>query len=127
MQKHIKWVRNEEGGARADLSGADLSRADLSGANLSRANLSGADLSRANLSRANLSGANLSGADLDYACWPFHCGGSKAKVSAKLIYQFCAHIYTLEVTDADDKEFKAFILKYAQKSHRAKDLGIPDA
>ena len=64
---HLKWLRSEPGGSRANLSGADLSRADLSGANLSGANLSRADLSGANLSRADLSGANLSGADLSRA------------------------------------------------------------
>ena len=77
LDKHLKWLRDEDGGERAnlswaDLSGANLSRADLSGANLSRAilsgaNLSGAILSGANLSRAILSGANLSGADLSGA------------------------------------------------------------
>ena len=82
LDKHLKWLRGENGGKRADLSGADLSRADLSRADLSRANLSGADLSRAdlfganlfgadlfgaNLSRANLSGADLSRADLSRA------------------------------------------------------------
>ena len=77
LKDHLKWLNDEDGGARADLSRAnlswanlsraDLSRADLSWANLSRANLSGADLSRANLSRANLSGADLSGADLSWA------------------------------------------------------------
>ena len=87
LDKHLKWIRGENGGKRANLSradlfganlsGADLSRADLSGANLSRADLfganlsgadlSGADLSGADLSRANLSGADLSGADLSRA------------------------------------------------------------
>ena len=62
LDKHLKWLRGENGGKRADLSGADLSRA-----NLSWANLSGADLSRANLSWANLSWANLSGADRSWA------------------------------------------------------------
>jgi hypothetical protein len=60
--KHIKWLRGESGGERANLSRANLSEADLSGANLS-----GADLSRANLSEADLSGANLSEADLSEA------------------------------------------------------------
>ena len=59
LEKHLKWLRNEDGGERADLS-----EADLSGANLSRANLFGADLSRANLFGADLSGANLFGANL---------------------------------------------------------------
>jgi uncharacterized protein YjbI with pentapeptide repeats len=72
IDAHGKWLRNEAGGSRADLSGAYLPRAYLSSANLSRADLSGAylssaDLSGANLSRANLSGANLSGADLSGA------------------------------------------------------------
>ena len=69
LDKHLKWLRDEDGGERANLSRADLSRANLSGANLSWANLSmanlfGADLSRADLSGANLSRANLSRADL---------------------------------------------------------------
>ena len=37
LDKHLKWLRNEEGGSRADLSGANLSGANLSGANLSGA------------------------------------------------------------------------------------------
>ena len=87
LDKHLKWLRDEDGGKRAvlsranlsgadlsranlsgaDLSGANLSRADLFGADLSGADLSGADLSGANLSRANLSGADLSGANLSRA------------------------------------------------------------
>ena len=67
LDKHLKWMRDEDGGERANLSGADLFGADLSGANLSRADLFGANLSGANLSRANLSGADLSRADLSRA------------------------------------------------------------
>ena len=64
---HAKWLREEDGGEQADLSGANLSGANLSEANLSGANLSGANLSEANLSEANLSWANLSGANLSRA------------------------------------------------------------
>ena len=49
LDKHLKWLRCEEGGERANLYGADLSRA-----NLSRANLYGADLYGANLSGATI-------------------------------------------------------------------------
>lgn len=63
-EKHILWLNNEEGGERADLSGADLSGADLTGVNLSGADLYGADLSRADLYRADLSGADLYEANL---------------------------------------------------------------
>ena len=75
IKSHGRWLRNEEGGERANLSDADLSDADLSdadlrdaylrGAYLSGANLRGAYLSGADLSDANLSGADLRGADLD--------------------------------------------------------------
>ena len=64
LELHKKWLNSEDGGKRADLSGADLSGANLRGANLSRANLWDANLSGANLRGANLSGADLSGADL---------------------------------------------------------------
>lgn len=43
LDKHLKWLRNEEGGERANLSEADLYGADLYGAILSGANLSGAN------------------------------------------------------------------------------------
>src|SRR5574343_533617 len=74
LDKHGKWLKNEDGGCRANLSyanlssanlsSADLSSANLSSANLSYANLSYADLRYADLSYANLSSANLSSADL---------------------------------------------------------------
>ena len=72
LDKHKKWLNNEPGGEKANLSYADLhsanlSSADLSSANLRYANLSSADLSSANLSYANLSYANLSYANLSYA------------------------------------------------------------
>ena len=37
LDKHLKWLRGEEGGERADLHGADLRSANLSSANLSYA------------------------------------------------------------------------------------------
>ena len=40
IASHGKWLRCENGGERADLSGADLNGADLNGANLSGADLS---------------------------------------------------------------------------------------
>jgi hypothetical protein len=76
LAEHRKW-RLGEGGARANLAGADLAYADLAGANLAGAdlayadlagaNLAYADLARADLAGANLAGANLAGADLAYA------------------------------------------------------------
>ena len=59
LEDHLKWLKDEEGGKRADLRSANLRSADLRSANLSGANLSGADLSGANLSGANLRSADL--------------------------------------------------------------------
>lgn len=42
LDKHRKWLKNELGGARADLSSANLRGANLYGADLSSADLSGA-------------------------------------------------------------------------------------
>jgi hypothetical protein len=63
LKNHTAWLR-DEGGERADLSGANLSGADLSGADLRGADLRGADLRWADLSGADLRWADLSGADL---------------------------------------------------------------
>jgi hypothetical protein len=71
IRKHALWLANEDGGERADLSGADLSEADLSEADLSGADLSGADLRWAYLRWANLSGADLSDAEIIAAVGQF--------------------------------------------------------
>ena len=64
LQRHAKWLKNEEGGEKADLRGADLRGADLRDADLWGANLRGADLRGADLRDANLRGADLRGANL---------------------------------------------------------------
>ena len=64
LERHRKWLNNEDGGERAYLGGADLGGADLGGANLYGANLRGANLYGANLHGADLGGADLGGADL---------------------------------------------------------------
>ena len=74
LDLHKKWLNNEQGGERANLSEADLRGANLSEADLRKADLHWADLreadlhwaelSEANLSEANLHRANLRGAEL---------------------------------------------------------------
>ena len=144
LDLHKKWINGEDGGKRADLSradlrGADLRWADLSGADLRRADLReadlcgadlrGADLREVNLREADLCKANLSEADLsevnfDFSCFPLWCGGSRFKCDTKLVYQILAHICTLDFLD--DEGIKELIMPFAQKSHRAQDLGIRD-
>lgn len=74
LDKHYKWLNHEEGGERADLSGAYLGDAILVHADLCYADLNGAILRGANLRDANLNGAdlrnaNLVGADLTRAVY----------------------------------------------------------
>ena len=69
LDKHRKWLNDEEGGERAylreaNLRGADLSETDLRRAKLCRANLRRADLRRVNFSEADLRRASLNEADL---------------------------------------------------------------
>ncbi len=69
LERHRKWLNDEDGGERANLYeanlyGANLREADLREADLREADLYGANLRGANLRGANLYGANLYGADL---------------------------------------------------------------
>ena len=122
LEKNKKWINGEDGGERADLSGADLSGADLSGADLRRADLSGADLTGADLIRADLIRADLSGADLrradlsganlrradligadliganmiksdlDFSCLPLWCGGLDINIDDRQAKQIAYHL-----------------------------------
>ena len=72
LDKHLKWLKSEDDGERADLRGANLQDAslqyaDLRGADLRGANLQDASLQYADLRGANLRGANLQDASLQYA------------------------------------------------------------
>ena len=98
LEKHKMWLNGEEGGERADLSGADLRWANLYRANLReaalyRANLNGANLSRADLRVAGLSGANLRGVDLSGA----HLSGADLS-EADLI---CVNLYRANLNGAN--------------------------
>jgi hypothetical protein len=64
LDAHKKWLRDEDGGSRADLGGAYLGGANLRGAKLRGAYLREADLRGADLGGADLRGAKLRGADL---------------------------------------------------------------
>ena len=90
LQRHAKWLKNEEGGEKANLRGAelwdaDLRDADLRGADLRDAHLRGADLRDADLRGADLRGAelwdaNLRGADLrDADLWDANLRGANLR------------------------------------------------
>lgn len=98
LKKHIVWLNDEDGGEKANLSGANLREANLSESDLVRANLSESNLRGANLRGADLSGANLResdlrGANLDMSSGiPFHCGGINFIGDDRLFAQMLFHL-----------------------------------
>ena len=116
LEKHCKWIRDEEGGERADLSSANLSYADLRYADLSSANLSYANLRYANLSSANLSYADLSSANLSYANLRYANLSSANLSYANLSY---ANLSYANLSSAN--------LSYAGSLNKAKNLIFPIA
>ena len=121
LGKHLKWLRGEDGGERANLFGADLSGANLSRADLSGANLSGANLFEANLFEANLFRANLSGADL------FEANLSRANLFEANLFE--ANLFRANLSGAD--LFRANLsranLSGANYIEKAKNLFYPIA
>ena len=136
LDKHKKWLNNEEGSECANLNGANLRGAYLNGANLRDAylyganlrdanlygaylygaNLRGADLYGANLYGANLRGAdlygaNLYGANLDYSAWPLWCGSLKAQIDDRIAKQLLYHtLSAVQYSDNVSDEIKAALL-----------------
>ena len=98
LEAHKKWINNEDGGARADLRGANLSEADLRR-------------------------ADLRGADLDFSCWPLWCGSLAVKVCKRIAVQLAYHFCNL---DCDDPEYIAArnaIHDFANQFHRVDECG----
>ena len=77
---HGRWLRKEEGGARANLTGANLARADLTDANLTGADLTGANLTGARLDKTIIADdvttdrapLQISGFEYPIAIWDNH-------------------------------------------------------
>lgn len=143
LDKHKKWLNDEEGGERANLNGTDLRGADLNGADLRGADLSGADLRKADPRKADLRGADLRGADLrridlygadlseadlseadlDYFCWPLWCGSLDVKVDARIARQLAYHFCRLDCDDPEYLEARKAIAEFANKFHRVEECG----
>ena len=85
LRKHKLWLNSEEGGERANLSGAELRSADLRSADRRGAYLSGADLRGADLRGARLYRVNLSGA-MNIPYIPLACPEEGAFIGFKKAY-----------------------------------------
>ena len=124
LEKHKKWLEDEEGGERANLSYSNLRGSDLSYSDLRGSNLRGSDLRNSDLRNSDLRNSDLRGSDLDFSAWPLWCGSNHVKVDAKIARQLAAHFCALDCEDEEYQEARKAILVFAAKSHRASDLGI---
>ena len=136
LDKHKKWLNDEEGGERADLRDADLCDADLRDADLRGADLRGADLRDAvlrgaDLRYANLRDADLRDADLDYSCWPIWCGSLGVHICERIALQLLYHtLYNIAYSKYISAEIKRVLLtpeivEIANRSHVVHHRGKP--
>ena len=75
LDKHKKWLNDEDGGKKANLRYANLRYADLKG--------------------ADLKGADLRYADLDYSCLPLWCGSLLANMDDRQVKQLLYHTLSI--------------------------------
>lgn len=123
LEKHRKWLNDEDGGERANLEDANLERANLERAYLEGAYLKGANLKGANLENANLRCANLEGANLDYSCWPLWCGSLDARVDKQIFAQIAYHLCRVIVDDEECKAAQEALYPIANQFHRVEECG----
>ena len=103
LEKHRKWLNNEDGGERADLWKADLRKADLW--------------------KADLQGADLRGANIDYSCWPLWYGSLDVIVDKRIAAQLAYHFCRLICDDPEVKGAQQAIKGLANQFHRVNDCG----
>ena len=109
LDKHKKWMNDEEGGERANLSNSDLRGSDLRD--------------------SDLRGSDLRDSDLDYRAWPLWCGNVKAHVDDHIAVQLLYH--TLSVVQhspyVSDELKRALLtpgnIDAANRFHRVKECG----
>ena len=126
LDKHEKWLNDEDGGERADLQGADLRDADLRGANLRYANLQYADLRGANLQDADLQDADLQDADLDFSCLPLWCGGLNFTIDERQAKQIAYHLFNLmQTSELDIPNTREEWYDWLEDSHVVREHELP--
>ena len=90
IESHGRWLRDEEGGKRADLSGSDLRGSNLRGSNLSDSNLSGSNLDKKYYqvvrigSRKGTTTYNATDDIVLCGCWNGYEGGTLDEFTARV-------------------------------------------
>ena len=120
LDLHLKWIKEEVRGVRANLQ-----EANLRGADLQEANLQGANLQEANLQEADLQEANLQEANLDFSSGLFFgCKSFKIKADLRLAAQIAYHFCRIDFTGCEDALTAQSALKdLANQFHRVEECG----
>lgn len=133
LEKHKKWLNDENDGERADLRGADLQDAGLQDANLQNVDLRYANLQGVDLQHTDLRGADLQYANLDYSCWPLWCSSLGVHIDDRLAKQLLYHLlYNAAYSKNISEEVKNALLKpdivaLANEFHRVDECGKIEA
>ena len=94
LEKHIKWLREDPAGERANMRYANMSRANMSG--------------------ADMSGANMSGAGIDYTSFTLWCGSLGILIDDAITSQLLYHVLScVEVSPDVSDEVKKVLLSSA--------------
>lgn len=132
LDKHQKWLFNEDEGERAIFLDTNIRGANLAGANLESAKLQGAclrdvELQGACLKGANLMDADLKGANLDYSCLPLWCGSLTAHFDDRQLRQIAYHLVKAGLhsknASPETKRELAKLIDFANEFHRADECG----
>ena len=114
IASHGKWLRDEEGGQRADLRGAYLRGADLSGADLSNADLRGAYLDDYIVqvvrigSRKGTTTYNATTDNILCGCWNNYKGGTLAEFEQRV-----EAVYGKNSEDANEQYYAEYMVAIA--------------
>ena len=148
LEKHEKWLNDEDGGEKADMQQSDMQRANMQRANMQRANMKwadmrgvdmqqsdmrGADMRGANMQWADMRGADMQwadmrgadmrGVDLDFSCWPLWCGSLDVIVDKRIAAQLAYHFCRLVCDDDEVKSAQKMLAPLANQFHRVEECG----
>ena len=93
LEKHEKWLNDEDGGEKADLQQADMRW------------------------------ANMREADMDFSCWPLWCGSLDVIVDKRIAAQLAYHFCRIVCDDDEVKSAQKMLAPLANQFHRVEECG----
>lgn len=152
LEKHKKWLNNEDGGERSNLRYCDLSHydlrnkdmrycdlhgsrlvdidmrgTDLRGSNMRYCDIRGGILVGADMRYCDLSGCNLDACNIDFSCLPLWPKALNAQFDNEQILMILYHAVRTGIQSknvSDELKEELYKIAYlANKSHRVEECG----